>query len=297
MFEIKLSQGAKPGKGGILPAAKVTAEIAAIRGIPEGKDSISPNRHPDIDDLDDLLDQIARIRELTGKPVGFKTVIGSSEVYEEFFELIQKRGEKSAPDFITIDGGEGGTGAAPMPLIDLVGMPLREALLRMVDMRDRFGLKERIRIIASGKLVNPSDVAWAICAGADFVTTARGFMFSLGCIQALKCNKNTCPTGVTTHDPHLQRGLVVEQKYLKVAHYAKSIIKEVETIAHSVGVAEPRLMRRRHVRVVQANGDSVLLRKIRPSWDPSMGEAGKPEGNPVQIGDVMGKSYKTGTDK
>ena len=297
MFELKIAQGAKPGKGGILPGSKVTPEIAAIRGIHAGQDSISPNRHVDIPDFESLLDRIEHIREITGKPVGFKTVIGSSDVYEEFFELIQKRGEKSAPDFITIDGGEGGTGAAPMPLIDLVGMPLREALLRMVDMRDRFGLKERIRIIASGKLVNPSDVAWAICAGADFVTTARGFMFSLGCIQALKCNKNTCPTGVTTHDPHLQCGLVVEQKYLKVAHYAKSIIKEVETIAHSVGVAEPRLMRRRHVRVVQANGDSVLLRKIRPSWDPSMGEAGKPEGNPVQIGDVMGKSYKTGTDK
>ncbi|OWU85577.1 glutamate synthase [Oceanicola sp. 22II-s10i] len=276
MFELKLAQGAKPGKGGILPGAKVNAEIAAIRHIPEGRDSISPNRHVEIPDFAALLDVIGHIREVTGKPTGFKTVIGSSDDYEALFQLIKERGPESAPDFITIDGGEGGTGAAPMPLMDLVGMPIREALLRIVDMRDRYGLKERIRIIASGKLVNPSDVAWAICAGADFVTSARGFMFSLGCIQALKCNKNTCPTGVTTHDPHLQRGLVVEQKYVSVANYAKAIVKEVETIAHSVGVAEPRLMRRRHVRVVQANGESVVLRKIRPSWDPTMGEENRP---------------------
>jgi len=155
-----------------------------------------------------------------------------------------------------------------MPLMDLVGMPLRDALPRMVDLRDRYGLKSRIRMIASGKLVNPGDVAWALCAGADFVTSARGFMFSLGCIQALKCNRNTCPTGITTHDPYLQRGLVVEDKYVKVANYARSIVREVETIAHSVGVAEPRLMRRRHVRLVQANGTSIRFNEIRPSYSP-----------------------------
>lgn len=270
MFELKLAQGAKPGKGGILPGAKITPEIAQIRGIREGQDSISPNRHREVNDFGELLDLINHIREVTGKPVGFKTVIGSSEAWEPLFELINERGQDSAPDFITIDGGEGGTGAAPMPLMDLVGMPIRDALPRMVDMRDRHGLKERIRIIAAGKLVNPSDVAWAICAGADFVTSARGFMFALGCIQALKCNKNTCPTGITTHDPHLQAGLVVEDKYEKVAHYAKSVIKEVETIAHSVGVAEPRLMRRRHVRIVQADGSSIPFNKIRPSYNPAI---------------------------
>jgi glutamate synthase domain-containing protein 2 len=195
-------------------------------------------------------------------------VIGSSEAWEPFFERVVARGVEHAPDFITVDGGEGGTGAAPMPLIDLVGMPIREALMRVVDLRDRHGLKERIRIIAAGKLVNPGDVAWAICAGADFVVSARGFMFALGCIQALKCNKNTCPTGITTHQPHLQAGLVVEDKYQKVANYAKSIIKEVETIAHSVGVSEPRQMRRRHVRIVQGDGRSVALNKIRPSYNP-----------------------------
>ncbi|MRU15316.1 FMN-binding glutamate synthase family protein [Roseovarius sp. A21] len=267
MFELKLAQGAKPGKGGILPGEKVSAEIAAIRGIAEGQDSISPNRHREIDSYADLLDVVAHIREVTGKPCGFKTVIGSSDAWAAFFELINERGPDCAPDFITIDGGEGGTGAAPMPLIDLVGMPIREALPRMVDLRDRHDLKDRIRIVASGKLVNPSDVAWALCAGADFVTSARGFMFSLGCIQALKCNRNTCPTGITTHAPHLQAGLVVEDKFEKVANYAKSVIKEVETIAHSVGVAEPRLMRRRHVRIVQADGTSIPFNKIRPSYN------------------------------
>ncbi|WP_417260458.1 FMN-binding glutamate synthase family protein [Celeribacter sp.] len=266
MFEIKLSQGAKPGKGGILPAAKITAEIAAIRGLKPGEDGISPNRHREVDDFNDLLDFIGHIREVTGKPVGFKFVVGSSRPWAEFFELINERGAESAPDFITIDGGEGGTGAAPMPLIDLVGMPIKEALIRIVDLRDKYGLHDRIRIIAGGKLVNPADLAWAICAGADFVTSARGFMFSLGCIQALKCNKNTCPTGITTHHEQLQKGLVVEDKYKKVAAYAKASIKELEMIAHSVGVLEPRQMRRKHVRIVQADGTSIPLDRIVPSY-------------------------------
>src|SRR6056297_2972641 len=155
MFELKLAQGAKPGKGGILPGEKVNAEIAEIRGIREGHDSISPNRHREVNDYGELLDFIGHIRDVTGKPCGFKTVVGSSDAWAELFELIKARGEESAPDFITINGGEGGTGAAPMPLMDLVGMPIREALPRMVDLRDRYGLKTRIRMIASGKLINP----------------------------------------------------------------------------------------------------------------------------------------------
>jgi len=268
MFEIKLAQGAKPGKGGILPGEKVTPEIAAIRGLAVGEDGISPNRHREVDDFGDLLDLVGHVREVTGKPVGVKTVFGAQQPFEELFALINERGADSAPDFITIDGGEGGTGAAPMPLIDLVGVSIREGLPIVANLRDEAGLKDRIRLIASGKLVNPGDVAWALAAGADFVTSARGFMFSLGCIQALKCNKNTCPTGITTHDPRFQKGLVVEDKYLRVAHYAKGIVKEVETIAHSVGVAEPRLLRRRHVRIVQDNGRSVPMNELIPSYNP-----------------------------
>lgn len=259
MIEVKLAQGAKPGKGGILPAEKVTAEIAQIRGIPAGKSSLSPNRHVEIDDWDDLLDFVVRIRDVSGLPVGIKTVMGNGEAFKELFAKINARGVECAPDFITLDGGEGGTGASPMPLIDLVGVSIREALPYVARLRNDAGLKDRIRLIASGKLVNPGDVAWAICAGADFVTSARGFMFGLGCIQSLKCGKNTCPTGITTHDPRLQKGLVVTEKSERVAHYATGIIKDVETIAHSVGVTEPRQMRRRHVRIVQADGSSVPL--------------------------------------
>jgi len=268
MFELKLAQGAKPGKGGILPAAKVTAEIAAIRGIPEGEASISPNRHEEVNDWGDLLDLLCHIREVTGKPVGFKTVVGAREPLEDLFAMIRERGEKDAPDFITIDGGEGGTGAAPMPLIDLVGMSIRESLPLVADLRDAAGLKDRIRLIASGKMVNPGDVAWALCAGADFTVSARGFMFSLGCIQALKCNRNTCPTGITTHDARLQQGLVPEDRCNSVAAYANCLSHEVETIAHSVGVGEPRLMRRRHVRMVQPNGCSVPMNEMSPSQQP-----------------------------
>lgn len=264
MIEIKLAQGAKPGKGGILPAAKISAEIAKIRGLPVGKDGISPNRHAEVDDWNDLLDFIAHVRDVTGLPTGIKTVMGAESSFAEFFDAIIERGADSAPDFITLDGGEGGTGAAPMPLMDLVGVSIREALPRVSAMRNERGLKDRIRIVASGKLVNPGDIAWALCAGADFITSARGFMFSLGCIQALKCNKNTCPTGITTHDPRFQKGLVPSEKYDKVASYAKGIVKEVEIIAHSVGVSEPRKMRRDHVRIVQPDGTSIPLSTLYP---------------------------------
>ncbi|WP_298295917.1 FMN-binding glutamate synthase family protein [uncultured Litoreibacter sp.] len=264
MFELKLAQGAKPGKGGILPGAKITPEIAKIRGIDVGQDSISPNRHVEIDDWDDLLDFLAHVREVTGKPVGIKTVFGAAQPVRELFEMINRRGDAFAPDFITLDGGEGGTGASPLPLMDLVGVTIREALPEVAGLLREYGLKDRIKLVASAKLMVPGDVAWALAAGADFVTSARGFMFSLGCIQAMKCNMNTCPTGITTHDPRFQKGLVPEDKYKKVARYAKNIVKEVETIAHSVGVAEPRQLKRTHVRIVQDTGKSVLLSELYP---------------------------------
>ncbi len=264
MFELKLAQGAKPGKGGILPGAKITPEIAKIRGINEGEDSISPNRHVEIDDWDDLLDFLAHIREVTGKPVGIKTVFGAEQAFRDMLETIKRRGEDMAPDFITLDGGEGGTGASPLPLMDLVGVSIKEALPEVAGLLREYGLKKRIKLVASAKLMVPGEVAWALAAGADFITSARGFMFSLGCIQAMKCNMNTCPTGITTHDPRFQKGLVPEDKYKKVARYAKSIVKEVETIAHSVGVAEPRQLKRQHVRMVQDTGNSVPLDVLYP---------------------------------
>jgi glutamate synthase domain-containing protein 2 len=268
MFEIKLSQGAKPGKGGILPGEKVNEEIARIRSIEVGQDSISPNRHPDISSNADLLDMIDRVRSITGKPTGFKSVIGAYGWLEELCQEILERGIESAPDFITIDSKDGGTGAAPQSLMDYVGLPVHESLPLVVDILTKYRLRDRIRVIASGKLITPGEVAWALCAGADFVNSARGFMFALGCIQALQCNKNTCPTGVTTHDPDLQKGLNPVDKAERVYRYARSVRKEVGVIAHSCGVREPRGLRRFHCRVVQNNGVSLPLDELYPEPEP-----------------------------
>ncbi|MFT5501881.1 MAG: glutamate synthase domain-containing protein 2 [Woeseiaceae bacterium] len=269
MIEIKLSQGAKPGKGGILPGAKVTKEISEIRGIHAGEDSISPNRHPEIDSAEDLLDMINHIRDVTGLPVGFKAVIGAYGWLDDLFELVLQRGVESAPDFITVDSGDGGTGAAPMSLMDCVGLPIKESLPLVVDMVNKYGLDDRMHVIASGKLITPAEAAWALCVGADFINSARGFMFSLGCIQALQCNKNTCPTGIATHQKNLQRGLVVEDKAERVRHYSESMHKEIGIIAHSCGVREPRQLKRFHCRIVQEGGRSVPLNEIYPDVSPS----------------------------
>ena len=264
MFEIKMSQGAKPGKGGILPGAKVTAEIAAIRGIEEGHDSNSPNGHEDIKSVEDLLAMINRIREVTGKPVGFKMVVGQLQFFHDFFALIHQRGEAYAPDFITIDSADGGTGDAPKPLMDYVGMPLQESLPMVVNLLHEYGLRQRIRVIASGKLMTPGKVAWALAVGADCVTSARGFMFALGCIQALQCNKNTCPTGITTHNLELQRGLVPADKAERVASFATQLVYGVGLIAHSCGVTQPRALDRSHVRIIEHGGLSTSLAELHP---------------------------------
>jgi glutamate synthase domain-containing protein 2 len=265
MFEIKLSQGAKPGKGGILPGDKVTDEIAKVRGIPIGKDSISPNRHPEVNSDTKLLELIYRVRSDTLKSVGFKSVLGTPDWLDGLCEEIHRRGLHYAPDFITIDGAEGGTGAAPVPLMDDMGLPIREALPIAVDTLHKYGLRDRVKVIASGKLITPVDVAWAMCMGADAIVSARGFMFALGCIQALQCNKNTCPTGITTHNPRLQRGFDPTNKAVRVANYQKNLVHEVGLIAHGCGVRSPRELRRWHARVVMENGRSVPLDELYPS--------------------------------
>jgi len=267
-FEIKLSQGAKPGKGGVLPAKKVTAEIAQIRGIPEGRDSISPNRHRDISNMSELLEKIVWIRELTGRPVGVKTAVGGWRFMNEMADIVHRRGLEFAPDFLVIDGGEGGSGAAPQALADHMSLSIEEALPRVVDALIETGLRNRVRVVASGKIVTSARAAWALCVGADFINTARGFMFSLGCIQALRCHQNTCPTGVTTHNKRLQRALVVEEKYLRVANYAMNMNKEIDMIAHSCGVRHARELKREHVRIVQASGQSVALNMLYPYPEP-----------------------------
>jgi glutamate synthase domain-containing protein 2 len=242
----------------------VTAEIATIRGIPVGKDSISPNRHRDIANVDELLDRVVMIRDLTGRPVGVKTAIGGWELINDLCDAVLRRGLQSAPDFLVIDGGEGGSGATPQALADHMSLPIAEGLPRVVDALIESGLKQRIRVVAAGKLITSAKAAWALCAGADFVNTARGFMFALGCIQALRCHTNTCPTGITTHNKRLQRGLVVAEKYQRVANYVLNMNREIDMIAHSCGCRHARDLRREHVRIVESANQSVAFNMLYP---------------------------------
>jgi glutamate synthase domain-containing protein 2 len=182
----------------------------------------------------------------------------------ELTATVNRRGLQSAPDFLAIDGGEGGSGAAPQALADHMALSINEALPRVVDALIENGLRERIKVIASGKIITPAKVAWALACGADVVNSARGYMFALGCIQALRCHQNSCPTGITTHDPKLQRGLDVENKAERVAAYTRNMNKEVEMIAHACGLKHPRELRREHVRIVQPNGQSMALNMLYP---------------------------------
>ena len=265
MMEIKLSQGAKPGKGGILPAEKVTEEIAEIRGIPVGEAALSPNRHVDAGNAEELLDLIDQVRRVSGRPTGIKFCMGQVGPVQDLLDAINRRGPQSAPDYIALDSGDGGTGAAPMPLIDSTGMLIEDSLPLLDDMLRASRLRERIRIIASGKLITSAEVAWAFCVGADMVNNGRGFMFALGCIQALKCHKNTCPTGITTHDKGLQKGLDPSNKAVRVMNYVKTLNKEVEMIAHACGVDCPRELTRDHLLVMQASGRT---RPFARAWNP-----------------------------
>jgi glutamate synthase domain-containing protein 2 len=259
MFEIKLSQGAKPGKGGILPAVKVTKEIAAIRGIPAGHDSTSPNGHIELHNVADIVDMINQVRDITGKPTGIKAVLGDMSWVTEFLDEIEQRGIEYAPDFFTLDSSDGGTGAAPQALMDNVGLPLRQSLPSLVDLLNQRGFKQRIKVIATGKMIMPSYVAWALATGADFIASARGNMFALGCIQSLQCNRDTCPTGITTHNIRLQKGLDPKDKSVRVANYNHFLHYDLTMIAHSCGVTDPRYLTRHHARIVQSSGVAVTL--------------------------------------
>lgn len=269
MFEVKLSQGAKPGKGGVLLGVKVTPEIAQIRNIAVHTDSVSPNRFPEIANCAQLLDFINHIREVTGKPVGFKTVLGSYEWLDDLCQEILKRGIESAPDFITLDGAEGGTGAAPVSLVDYMGLPIAESLPVLIDTLVEYGLRDRIKVIAAGKLIMPADVAWALCVGADAVNSARGFALALGCIQALSCHNNRCPTGITTHNPRYTRGLDPADKAIRVANYVHRVVLGVKTIAHSCGVRSPHELNRHHLRIIGANGISHSFASMYPDREPN----------------------------
>jgi glutamate synthase domain-containing protein 2 len=245
MIEIKLSQGAKPGHGGVLPAAKVTAEIAAIRGIEQGKDCISPARHSAFSTPRELCGFIATLRELSGgKPVGFKLCIGQPW---EFLGVCKAMLETGIyPDFIVIDGKEGGTGAAPLEFADHIGSPLREGLIFVRDALTGIGAKERVRIGCSGKIVTAFDMAVAFALGADWCNSARGFMFALGCIQSLSCHTDRCPTGVATQDPARMRALVVEDKTTRVVNFHRAMLHTLSEITAAAGLEHPNDFRPEH---------------------------------------------------
>ena len=230
MVEIKLSQGAKPGHGGLLPAAKVTEEISQIRGIPMGQACHSPPAHAGLRTPEDILAFMEKLRTLSGKPTGFKLCVGQSADLARLVKAMVATGH--VPDFLTVDGAEGGTGAAPFEFSNNVGMPLQEGLTLTHDLLCGAGLRDRVVIIASGKIASAFSVVKTLALGADVCNAARAMMFALGCIQALKCNTNTCPTGITTSDPELTAGLVVPQKAAQVYSYqTKTVEAALELVA------------------------------------------------------------------
>ena len=246
MIELKLSQGAKPGHGGILPAKKVTEEIAEIRNVPIGQDVLSPPYHKAFSTPIELLNFIKTMRDLSGgKPVGFKLCIGKKSEFLAICKAMVKTGIK--PDFISIDGGEGGTGAAPLEFSNSVGMPFREGLAFAFDALTGFDLKKDIKLLASGKIVTGFHIYRALSIGADICYSARAMMMALGCIQALECNKNTCPVGVATNDPHLMRGLVVEDKKKRVAQFHKETLKSFVELQAASGFKNMKQINRSSV--------------------------------------------------
>jgi len=238
MIEIKLSQGAKPGHGGILPGVKVSREIAAVRGVPAGKTCISPPGHSAFHTPIGLLQFVARLRQLSGgKPVGFKLCIGDPLEFMAVCRAMHETG--LAPDFITVDGGEGGTGAAPVEFSDHVGMPGTEALVLVHNALVGIGVREHVRIIASAKLVTGFALARAAALGADTINSARGFMFALGCIQAQRCHTNRCPVGVATQNRWLQRALIVETKAPRVTNFHCKTVEAMAEVVAAVGFDHP----------------------------------------------------------
>lgn len=246
MIEVKLSQGAKPGHGGVLPAAKVSAEIAQTRHVPMGQDCISPARHSAFSTPKELMQFIASLRKLSGnKPTGFKLCVGHEWEFLAICKAMIATG--IYPDFIVVDGKEGGTGAAPLEFIDHIGKPLREGLNFVHNALTGIGARDRIRIGASGKIVSAFDMARAIALGADWCNSARGFMFALGCIQSQSCHTDRCPTGVATQDRSRQRALVVSDKAERVANFHRETIKSLAELTAAAGLDHPSKFHRTHI--------------------------------------------------
>ncbi|WP_063895908.1 FMN-binding glutamate synthase family protein [Burkholderia ubonensis] len=267
MIEVKLSQGAKPGHGGVLPAAKITPEIAETRGIPMGKDCISPSSHSEFSNPVELLHFIERLRTLSGgKPTGFKLCIGQPH---EFVAIVKAMLEtRILPDYIVVDGAEGGTGAAPVEFADHVGMPLQEGLQLVHNTLVGAGLREQIKLGASGKIITSFDIARVMALGADFCNSGRGMMMAIGCIQSNTCNSNKCPTGVATQDPKRQAALVVPDKAERVYHFHRNTLHALKELLQAAGLSSPADLRLYHimrrVSTFQVEPLSNLLEQIEP---------------------------------
>ena len=245
MIEIKLSQGAKPGKGGLLPKEKVTNEIAELRGVPLGQDVVSPAHHIECSCAASTVEFIGRIQRVSGLPTGIKFCLGRPD---EFRALLQEmKREETLPDFITVDGGEGGTGAAPKSFMDDLGLPLFDALPLVHRILLEEGIRDRLVIFASGKLISPGKQLKALSLGADVAYSARGFLFALGCIQALQCNRNTCPVGITTHQAQLQRGLDIADKARRVANYVHALHHDHVELLAAMGRSSARQLTEENV--------------------------------------------------
>jgi glutamate synthase domain-containing protein 2 len=267
MIELKLSQGAKPGHGGILPAKKNTPEIAAIRGVEPGTEVLSPPYHKAFKNPLELCYLIKQMQELSdGKPVGFKLCVGHKSEFLGICKAMVQTGIK--PDFITVDGGEGGTGAAPLEFSNFVGMPFIEALAFVNDALTGFNLRKDIKILAAGKIVSGFHILRALALGADACYTARAMMMALGCIQALECNRNTCPTGVATQDAELVAGLVVEDKKVRVANFHKGTVHSFIELMGAAGLDDPSRIRRsminRRVSVSTAKRYDEMFPYLKP---------------------------------
>jgi glutamate synthase domain-containing protein 2 len=279
MIELKLSQGAKPGHGGILPASKVTREIAEIRHVPLGKDVLSPPTHSVFRTPKELCELVGRLRELSGgKPVGFKLCLGKRREFLAICKAMLETG--IAPDFITVDGGEGGTGAAPLEFSNVLGTPLDEALIFIHNALVGIGLREHIRIIGSGRVISGFDLAHKLAIGADICNSARAMMFALGCIQAQKCNTNECPTGVATQDPSLVRGLVVSDKAVRVRNYQHNTVRALVELLAAGGMSSPAELRPWHI-----------LRRVSPTEVHHYGEMYEYLKDGALLGDSVPKSF------
>jgi glutamate synthase domain-containing protein 2 len=259
-LEIKLSQGAKPGLGGVLPAAKVSAEIAATRGVPQGVDCISPSRHSAFSDTDSLLDWVEMLADETGLPVGIKSAVGDLGFWRELTRLTADTGR--GVDFVTIDGGEGGTGAAPLVFADSLSLPFRVGFSRIYRIFAEAGLHERTVFVGAGKLGLPDNAVVAFALGADLVNVGREAMLAIGCVQAQKCHTDHCPTGVTTQNPWLTRGLDPTSKSERCANYIRTLRRDLLKVAEATGVEHPGLIGSSDVEILTGQTEARPLNEV-----------------------------------